>query len=403
MLKVGAALRSLEFRLIRKRARRYGYGLQPTLFVRDSELFIENFFDTGFEKNALLSYLVNPFVSGIETHHSNYQECFVIAEILRELDYNVDIINWDNNSFLPQKKYDLVLDNHNNLERLNDLLPPGCFKIFHATNAYWLFQNSIEYERAIQYFLEKEQLLPPSRVLAPGNSCAHADAISMFGNKFTEKTYGKFADRVRHVAMSVTVKPEVPERNYDSAKLKFIWLNSHGVLLKGLDIIIDAFASLPKFTLHVCGNIERDSRYRDMINEQIRKFPNIIAEGWVDIKGDRFESLVRECAWVVSASFSEGGGGSVLNCMAKGMIPVITKSTSITLPEKTGFNIENNNIEEWANRLNEISKIENAALNKMANNAQDFIATNHTLHNFRHSYKAFLEESLRARNPNLVL
>ena len=53
-----------------------------------------------------------------------------MAEILHKLNYNVDVINWDNHEFKPEISYDLVIDNNNNLERLKLDLPKHCFKIF---------------------------------------------------------------------------------------------------------------------------------------------------------------------------------------------------------------------------------------------------------------------------------
>ncbi len=112
-----------------------------------SNIVVDNYFKTGHNRNALLSYVIYPFLKEIESYHSNNQECFAMAEVLKELEFNVDVIHWDNTTFIPMKKYDIVIDNHNNLERLSPFLSAGTRKIFHATNAHWLYQNLIEYDR----------------------------------------------------------------------------------------------------------------------------------------------------------------------------------------------------------------------------------------------------------------
>jgi glycosyltransferase involved in cell wall biosynthesis len=213
----------------------------------------------------------------------------------------------------------------------------------------------------------------------------------MFGNDFTKETYGPYGSKACHLPMSVTTEPSpVRDRNYSSAKKKFLWLNSHGALLKGMDIVIDAFALMPDLELHICSNLERDSEFIASVSSQLSAAPNIKMEGWVDINSSAFNNLVAECGWIINTSFSEGGGGSTLNCMAKGLIPVASRSASITLPGNTGFYIEDNNASSLVALLKTISVLPDDVLKEMSFNAYNFIAANHTLENFKKKYKEFL-------------
>ena len=124
--------------------------------MRVSEVLIENFFKTNFKKSALISYIVYPFLGKIKTHHSNNRECYTIAEILNELEYNIDIINWDNTTFLPIKSYDLVVDNHNNLERLSDFFIENTKKVI-ASERVELIPLFVE----ILFRICKSALSPP--------------------------------------------------------------------------------------------------------------------------------------------------------------------------------------------------------------------------------------------------
>ena len=396
--KIKSSVTNFEFGLLKRRANHYSYNLVSKKPLEDSEIVIENFFETEYKKNALLSYIIYPFSGKIQNNHSNHRECFIIAEILKELGYNVDVINWNNTTFLPVKKYDVVIDNHNNLERLSPYFTESTMKIFHATNTHWLYQNSIEYGRYYDFFLKKGVAITPARLMFPGNSAEYCDAISIFGNEFTESTYGVYRSKMYHLPMSVTTLAEViEERDYSLAKKKFIWLNSHGVLLKGLDIVIDAFSMLPHLELYICGDLDRDGKFKDTISLQLSKAPNIKIAGWVDIEGEVFKKIVTECAWVISTSFSEGGGGSTLNCMAKGLIPVVSSASSLTLPEKTGFYLEENNAINLAALLSSISLLPDAELSGMSFNTFSFVASNHTLENFKNKYKEFLIKILESQ------
>lgn len=389
--RVMSLLAGFELTFLKRRAKYYGYTFAREPQLPISEIVIENVFKTSFQKNALLSYIVYPFLGDIQNNHSNHRECFTIAEILSELGYNVDVINWDNNIFIPNHSYGIVIDTHNNLERLSEYFEDSVKKIMHAANAHWLYQNWMEHGRYQGFFLKTGVAITPPRLIPSGNSAAHCDAISMFGNAFTKSTYGAYAAKVYHLPMSVTTMPaQIEERNYKLAKNKFIWLNSHGALLKGLDVVIDAFSLLPELTLFVCGNMEKDSQFLETISLQLSQASNIKFAGWVEMDSVEFKKIVTDCAWVINTSFSEGGGGSTLNCMAKGLIPVLSKSSSISLPDQTGFYVKQNDAQTLSNLLQTISRLPDEALKQLSNNAVDFIATNHTLKNFKKEYKDFL-------------
>jgi glycosyltransferase involved in cell wall biosynthesis len=392
---------NLEFGFLKRRVMHYGYNLVNEALQMNEDIVIENVFKTGYTKSALLSYIIYPFLGKIDNNHSNHRECFTIAEILNELGYNVDVINWSNASFIPSKKYDLVIDNHNNLERLSGYFTNDTKKVFHATNCHWLYQNSIEYMRYEDFFKKTGLAIYPPRLIPAGNSAAYSDAISMFGNEFTKNSYGKLTQNVTQLSMSVTIKPGlIVARNYTTAKKKFLWLNSHGALLKGLDVVIDSFLLLPELELHICGNFENDSIFINIVSAQLSNAPNIKMEGWIDTNDDQFKKLVTDCAWVISTSFSEGGGGSILNCMATGLIPVISRSSSITLPDDTGYYLEKNNPTELINLVKSLQNLPDAALEQMSQNAYQFIADNHTLANFKNKYKTFLENVLQSTGNN---
>jgi len=398
--KIRLKISSLEFRLLKLRANRYGYTLKGYQPPADNEVIFENLFKTSFSKNALLSYIVEPFKASIRNYHSNHAECYLMADILKELEYNVDVINWDNNTYWPDKTYDLVLDNHNNLKRLAPLLPAHTIKIFHATNTYWLYQNSVEYQGCLNFFKKKGALIAPTRLRPEGDSIAFADKVSMFGNEFTAATYGVFEKKIVQLPMSVTI--DVPigyTKDFGAAKTRFLWLNSHGAILKGLDVVIQVFAGRPDLDLFICCDLNRDQPFFKAVEPLLAQAPNIHVEGWVDTNSDHFKKLVAQCCWVISTSRSEGGGGSILNCMSQGLIPVISKSCSITLPEGIGYYIDNSgDTDAIICCLRNLTILENDVLNRMSQKSIEFINENHTRTNFRDKYRKFLADAIQERN-----
>jgi len=55
-----------------------------------------NYYKTDFKKNVLLSYIVAPFKSDSPNYtHTNFNESIIIAEVFRDLGFNVDVYNYD--------------------------------------------------------------------------------------------------------------------------------------------------------------------------------------------------------------------------------------------------------------------------------------------------------------------
>ena len=63
--------------------------------------------------------------------HPNYWECLQMARTFLELGYSVDVIDWTNNTFVPQKNYAFFIDVRWNLQRLAPRLNKDCLKIMH--------------------------------------------------------------------------------------------------------------------------------------------------------------------------------------------------------------------------------------------------------------------------------
>lgn len=384
---------SVEVGLLKSIAHKHNYDVKPKLPVKISETVIENYFKTNHEKNALLSYIIYPFIDEISNSHSNNRECFFIAQILNELGYNVDIINWDNITFIPIKNYNLVIDNHNNLERLCFYFSKNVIKIFHATNAHWLYQNRIELDRHYEYYLKTGIAIRPTRMLQPGNSAAYCDAISMLGNSFTKMTFGKYVNKVCRIPISVTTTfDEIESGEIHERKNNFLWFNSAGFLLKGLDIVLDAFINLPNCNLYVCGNFDREKNFINTYAGKLKACTNIKMIGWVDVDSKSFLEITAKCLWIVNTSFSEGGGGSTINCMAKGLIPIATRSASIDIVDnETGFHLTQNSAEGLTHLIHDLIKLPEDRLRKCAVNAREYTHTFHTIENFKSSYKSFLK------------
>ncbi|MCK4499297.1 hypothetical protein KAU11_02280, partial [Candidatus Babeliales bacterium] len=100
---------------------------------------------------VLFSYISQsaqaPQNSTIFNGHSNQWESREIINIFNRFGYIVDVIDWNNSTFYPDKHYDVVFDIYTNLQRLTPFLDTKTKKILHLTGSYAPYQNKAEIKR----------------------------------------------------------------------------------------------------------------------------------------------------------------------------------------------------------------------------------------------------------------
>ncbi|MDZ4344123.1 MAG: hypothetical protein U1E51_17015, partial [Candidatus Binatia bacterium] len=142
---------------------------------------------------VLLSYIIAPFLlkpgEPMPNSHTHFWESFQIGKTFLDLGYSVDVINYTNQTFLPDKDYVFIVDPRRNLERLSPLLNSDCIKIMHIDTSHMLFQNAREATRLLALQQRRGITLPPLRFDMPNWGIEHADYATILGNKFTIDTY----------------------------------------------------------------------------------------------------------------------------------------------------------------------------------------------------------------------
>jgi hypothetical protein len=74
------------------------------------DILVENYFKTGFSRNALIVYVVQPFLDmKAVCENMKNAEAMIMAKLLLEMGYNVDIINTGYTGNLDEGKYDFVI------------------------------------------------------------------------------------------------------------------------------------------------------------------------------------------------------------------------------------------------------------------------------------------------------
>ena len=95
---------------------------------------------------VLLSYIPDAFTSpeaeSLSHRHTHYWESHRIATTFLNNGFEVDVVHYDDGSFIPKRDYDILVSARTNLERLAKLLPVNCLKIAHLDTAHFLTNNA---------------------------------------------------------------------------------------------------------------------------------------------------------------------------------------------------------------------------------------------------------------------
>lgn len=291
---------------------------------------IKDYFQRGeiLQKNALLIYRAMPFHLSpshpIYRSHQNMIQSRWIAEVLDQMGFTVDVLEYSKPTVPMRDCYDLVIS-HNCTVDPKEAFVNDSIKIYLAAGTEHREHNLRQQQRleaferrrghhAVELHWDVEDM--------PWTE--NADAIFCFGNGTVVNTWRKRFSCPVYGFQNTAVNDldsTLSQRNPKSDH--FLFLGSRQQLAKGLDLLLEAFAKCPHLHLHICGHYLKDHgfcrAYRDLFQKS-----NIYSHGWVDITGRRFRKIAEKCAFTISASCSEGSPGSITNAMRIGMVPLVS-------------------------------------------------------------------------------
>ena len=349
--------------------------------------------------DALVSFWIDPFLlkDGAPMPHSHtaFWESYQIARTWSDLGYETDVIHWTNSDFVPQKSYDVLVDVRLNLERIGPLLADDCLKIQHIETGHYIFHNQAQNERLDALARRRGVRIRPQKLIEVNHAIDHAHAGITAGNEFTISTYAHAGKPIERVSLSAACSFPSPEKkDLEACRRRFLWFGSGGLVHKGLDLVLEAFAGLPEYELVVCGPVV--NRERDFEEEYARELydtPNIHSEGWVDIASPRFQKITDSCLGLAYPSCSEAGGGSVITCLHAGVIPLITWETSVDVHD-FGVLLQEASVEAVQEAIREVAEMSTGELRDRAMAAWKHARTHHTRDSFAREYRAAAEKIL---------
>lgn len=391
-------------KLVKKAALHLGIEIRkhrPSLY--DAKVVSLNT-NNSYNGNVLISYRTEPFLPGFEqaemNSHTNYWESLKMAETFLELEYCVDLIDFRNTSFIPQKKYSIFIGARTNFERISQLLNKDCIKIVHLDTAHWIYNNYASYKRCLDLQERKKVTVRSARIVEENLAIEYADYATILGNLFTIGTYS-FAGKPIYRLPVPTCKlyPWPEEKNFETARKAFLWFGSGGLVHKGLDIVLDVFVENPDLNLVVCGPIEKENDFARAFYKQLYETPNIQSLGWIDVGSSEFVELANRCVGLIYPSCSEGQAGAVVTCLQAGLIPIISYQSGVDVGD-FGLILNECSIQEVGEALRKVSALPKEELKGMAYKAWEYARTKHSRENYAKEFRTVVCNIVRENSKH---
>jgi glycosyltransferase involved in cell wall biosynthesis len=351
--------------------------------------------------HLLISHLIEPWIvkpdHPLLHSHTRYWEAVQIVKTFLELGYDVDIISFDNHTFIPRRKYDVFIGSRFNFERMVPLLNEDCTKILHGETAHILFHNVAESKRLLDLYMRRGVVLRSRRWERPNKATEYADYITIFGNAVTLMTYRQTKKPIYPLPVTTTVLlPWAEHKDFEACRRQFLWFGSGGMVHKGLDLVLEAFAGMPEYQLIVCGPVQKEHDFEQAFYEELYKTPNIHTYGWIDTRSMEFREITGRCVGLIYPSCSEGQAGAVVECLHAGLIPIISDASGIDVDD-FGLILKTCTIEEIREAVQRVAAMPIQEMRRMARSAWEFARANHTRERFAEEYRKVIAHIMAHR------
>lgn len=339
-----------------------------------------------------------------QSHHANYAETVEIARAFNRLGYSVDAMDVFDSETVPTTVYDVVFGEHYNYGRLLSGLPNKTLKIFYATRSYWRSEHQAIEKRAERIQRTRGVVLPLKHWEEENTWPEQSDAIIVLGNKTTAATFDSQRVPVQMIDNCALYlpPPNLKQKNFEEARKNFLWVGSRTLLRKGLDLVLEAFSTLPDFHLWICGPVNESSErdFAGAYRQELFHTPNIHPIGFIAPKSQTMMTLMDNCAALVFTSCSEGMSGGVLDCMAQGLVPIVSQEAGVDT-EAFGITLKQCTTEDIRDAVAEFASLPPEICYARAQEAYDKTQTRYTLaaygRNIEHLLKSAIDNAEQTR------
>ena len=298
-------------------------------------------------------------------YHTNNWEIFEMARILNRLGFWVDIIDRsiDLSKLELEDKYDLFIGiggggSGKYYSDIASQLKKPIKILFTTTQETSVYNNALQ--KRYEYFSKRHfgKKLPYERMMKEIDKTKiinNVDVIFSIGNKYTMNTFEDYKKPIYRIYPSISPKIKFDlECFFKRSSKKFLYFGGNGNILKGLDLLIEVFSELSDLELYIC-TVAKEEEFNLFYKDILSKSKNIHWLGSIRAGKEVFNKITSECGYVVLPSSTEGAAVSVITCMRRGLIPIVTLEAGVDI-EDFGYLIKDIQINSLKNQIETISK-----------------------------------------------
>jgi len=347
--------------------------------------------------HVLLAYILEPFLgqdANSYTSHTHFWESYQIAKTYLDMGYCVDVIDYRNHSFTPKIPYTLFVSARTNFERIAKKLNEDCIRVVHLDTAHWIFNNSTAYNRYEELQKRRGVTVRCRKIMEQTWAIEAANCATVLGNSFTVGTYAYANKPIYQLSVPTCRTYTWPDnKDFEACRNNFIWMGSSGVVNKGLDLVLEAFAELPDCRLSVCGPIDEEKEFEKAYYKELYQSTNIKTMGWVDVNSDMFLDITGDSIALIYPSCSEGQAGAVATCMQAGIIPIVSYESGIDVDD-FGVLLEKCTVAEIKEAINKILEMPSKTLALMSRKSWECAREYHSHEGYEKAYRRVAEKIL---------
>lgn len=316
---------------------------------------------------VLLAYVLDPFINeqkSPNSSHTHHAESLLLAQAWLDRGYIVDAIDYLNIGFQPQHNYDVFVSARVFFDKIAARLNAGCLKVVHLDTSHFAVNNKDAFGHLAALQERRGISLPDSiRLIETNHALEAADCATVLGNAVTTQSYA-YANKTLYpmCVPAVVDHPNPVDKDMTTCRHHFIWLGSNGLLHKGLDLVLEAFAELPELQLTVCGPLDNEPQFVEAYQAELA-LPNVHAHGWIDVASTEFKLLADSAVGLIYPSCREGQAGAVVNCVKAGLIPIVSKESGVDTAD-FGETLERCSVATVKAALNKVSSLDAAELTR---------------------------------------
>jgi glycosyltransferase involved in cell wall biosynthesis len=336
----------------------------------------------------------------VPVSHNNLGEARAMLEALLEQGFAVDAISRLRTRFRPRKRYDLFIAPRANLAPIAARLNADCIKVAHLDTSHWLFNDAAVFARERELLARRGVALESHKFVSPNAAIETADYATLLGNGFDYETYAFAGKPIFQVPNPAAVLyPWFADKDFAACAGRFLWIGSAGLVHKGLDLVLEAFARMPELHLTVCGPIKADPAFEAAFRRELYQTPNIETLGWVDIASPEFADRLKRTVGLIYPSCAEACCGTVINSMQAGLIPLVSVESGIDIEPDFGVLLAANSVAAVEQAVRALAARPGPELAAMARRAWTVARASYTRERYRQVFGAAIAR-IAAEHPN---